>query len=90
MRKARQRRFVKHRKDEKNQFFSGKEKSSAESTSKESFFQAKLEISHPSEPSEKEADKVAEQVVNHSNTSTQNSAFGNKSVQRQEKKEEPS
>jgi len=89
MRKARQRRFVKHRKEEKNPFFSGKENLSSLSTSKGGFFQAKLEISDPSEPSEKEADKVADQVVNEAHTNTQKSAFGKKSVQRQEKEKEP-
>ena len=89
MRKARQRRFAKHRKEEKNPFFSGKENLSSLSTSKGGFFQAKLEISDPSEPSEKEADKVADQVVNEAHTNTQKSAFGKKSVQRQEKEKEP-
>jgi len=89
MRKARQRRFVKHRKEEKNPFFSGKENSPSLNTSRGGFFQAKLEISDPSEPSEKEADKVADQVVNEAHTNTQKSAFGKKSVQRQEKEKEP-
>lgn len=89
MKKIRPRRPNRRRKEENDSFFSSKESKSSESSSSDGFFQAKLEISDPSSPFEREADAMADHVLQQNDKNETSDAFGKQSIQRQAKEEEP-
>jgi len=89
MKKISQRRPNKRRKEEQKKFFSEKENKAKESSGQASFFQPKLEISDPSSPFEREADTMADHVLQQEHETAQGDAFGKQSVQRQAEEEEP-
>ncbi|EZH71831.1 hypothetical protein ATO12_05485 [Aquimarina atlantica] len=78
-----------NRKEEQNNFFSQKEHKGKENTGSDSFFQAKLEVGDPSSPFEKEADAMADHVLDNNKDKSTGDAFGKQSVQRQAEEEEP-
>ena len=89
MKKTRTRRPNKRRKEEKDHFFSEKESKAKDKSGQDSFFQAKLEISDPSDAFEQEADTMADHVLQQNNEKASGDAFGKQSVQRQAEEEEP-
>lgn len=89
MKRTHTRRYVKRRKNEKSRFFSNKDGLSHDQGSGRSFFQPKLEVGDPADFSEREADTMADHVVDHTKNTKAGASEGN-AVQRQEKKmEEP-
>ncbi len=89
MKKIRPRRPNKRRKEENDPFFSNKETKGKENTGSDNFFQAKLEVGDPSSPFEKEADAMADHVLQNNKDESTGEAFGKQSVQRQAEEEEP-
>ncbi|WP_271769666.1 eCIS core domain-containing protein [Aquimarina algiphila] len=89
MKKIRPRKPNKNKKEESDAFFSNAENKAKESSGSDSFFQAKLEIGDPSSPFEKEADAMADHVLQQNNEKVPGDAFGKQSVQRQAEEEEP-
>src|SRR5690606_4985508 len=89
MKKIRPQRPNKNKKKENEPFFSSKENKAKENSNNGAFFQAKLEIGDPSSPFEKEADAMADHVLQQNNEKQSGDTSGKQSVQRQAEKEEP-
>ena len=88
MKKIRPQRPNKNKKKENEPFFSSKENKAKENSNNGAFFQAKLEIGDPSSPFEKEADAMADHVLQQNNEKQSGDTSGKQSVQRQAEKEE--